>query len=212
MRSRKILKTLITFYCFIIGHIVLGHNPDVSNVILSKTETGQIVLQINSSLTAFQQEINYINGEGAYKTPEEFKQLVIKHFNDNFSIIINDSIPLQFTNPKVFLGHDTKFVAQVVDTPESINTITLKNKVFKDIHNNQSIIIFLLDGFPKKRFTLNRDNNNVLNIERKNNQWVTINSKTTANPSNKNFLIYIGIAVALGLISLLVSKRNSVLK
>ncbi|WP_405605060.1 hypothetical protein [Polaribacter sp. Asnod1-A03] len=186
--------------------IAFAHNPDLSNIIISKTDNGQVILQINSSLTAFQQEVNFINGQGVYKSPEDFRNLVIKHFNTSFSMIINGNDTLQFKNPKVFLGHETKLVAEITGLPDSINSIQLKNELFKDIHRNQSVVIFLLDGFPKEKFTLNTDNQQEINIALRNGNWV--NSQKSIIDSNPNYLAFLGSLLVLVLIIYLLVNRK----
>jgi hypothetical protein len=153
------------------SNTLLAHQPDLSNVVISKTANGQVILQINSSLTAFQQEVNFVNGEGFYKSPEEFRNLVIKHFNNSFSIIINKKNTLQFKNPKVFLGHETKLVVEIIGLPETINSIQLKNTLFKDIYHSQSIVIFLLEQFPTQKFSLDVDNKYQINVVLKDGNW-----------------------------------------
>lgn len=166
----------------LMSNVSFAHQPDLSSIIISKTENGKFVLQINSSLTAFQQEVNYINGVGAYKTPEEFRNLVLKHFNTTFSIILNEKDTLTFVNPTVILGHETKIVAEISGMPKNINAIYLKNELFKDIHNNQSVVMFSLEGFPTKiNYELNNDNKHELNIILKDGNWQKVEKFDYAN-------------------------------
>ncbi len=202
----KIIKFFFLLLFMIMSKIAFAHNPDLSNIIISKTDNGQVILQINSSLTAFQQEVNFINGQGVYKSPEDFRNLVIKHFNTSFSMIINGNDTLQFKNPKVFLGHETKLVAEITGLPDSINSIQLKNELFKDIHRNQSVVIFLLDGFPKEKFTLNTDNQQEINIALRNGNWV--NSQKSIIDSNPNYLAFLGSLLVLVLIIYLLVNRK----
>jgi len=164
----------------IFSKFAFAHQPDLSTVIISATDKGQVLLQINSSLTAFQSEIKYINGEGAYQTPEEFQDLVIQHFNENFTIILNEKDTLTFHNPEVFLGHETKIVTEIKGVPKNIERIYLKNGIFKDIHNNQSTVIFYLEGFPQKQnYTLSNDNNQELSLKLKNGEWEDFDNNKT---------------------------------
>lgn len=182
-----------------------AHSPDFSSIIISKTENGQIVLQLNSSLTAFQQEVNYANGEGAYKSPEEFQNLVLDLFNSRFSFIINEKDTLHFKNSKVFLGHETKIVTEIVGLPEEVKVIQLKNEMFKDIHGNQSVAIFLLDGFPKEKFTLHRDNQHEINIILEDDKWVVPTAKSDQAPLK--YLPYL-ITLTIGGLLLLISRKR----
>ena len=189
-----------------IGNLAFAHNPDFSSIIISKTENGQIVLQLNSSLTAFQQEINYVNGEGAYKSPEEFQNLVLDLFNSRFSFIINEKDTLHFKNSKVFLGHETKIVTEIVDLPEDVKVIQLKNEMFKDIHRNRSLAIFLLDGFPKEKFTLHRDNQHEINIILEDGKWVVPIGRS--NHTLMKYLPYLIILIIGGLLLFISRKRE----
>lgn len=207
MHYRKSIRQLFVFSLMFVGNLVCAHNPDLSNVIISKTDNGQIILQINSSLTAFQQEVIYSNGEGAYQSPEDFKNLVLNHFNTTFSIIINEKDTLQFKNPKVFLGHETKLVAEIIGLPETIKSIHLKNELFKDIHNNQSVVIFLLDDFPKEKYTLNNTNMHQIAIELKDGKWKEL--KTENVDFDIKYVPYLAILTLIGLLFYVVRKRKN---
>ncbi|MCL5130279.1 MULTISPECIES: hypothetical protein [unclassified Algibacter] len=200
------MKFSFIIISMLVSHFLFAHQPDLSNVIISKTDNGQIILQINSSLTAFQQEVNYINGEGVYKSPEEFQDLAIAHFKNSFSIVVNDRDTLQLKNPKVFLGHETKLVAEIIGLPDKVNTIDLKNELFKDIYNSQSIIIFLIDEFPKQKFTLNKDNNHEINLESLNGTWQPLKMQSAG--FNSNYLIFLVILLAASLLLYFIRKRK----
>jgi len=186
------------------SYALFAHQPDLSNVIISKTPNNQIILQVNSALTAFQQEVNYINAEGAYKSPEEFQNLVIDHFKNSFYFTVNDKDTLQIKNPKVFLGHETKLVAEIIGLPEKVNIIHLKNELFKDIYNNQSIVIFLLDAFPKQKFTLNNTNNYEINLDSIDGKWHPIKIQS----ADSNYLIYIILLLAFGVLFFFIRRKN----
>ena len=191
----------------LMSNTLFAHQPDLSNIVISRTDNGQVILQVNSSLTAFQQEVNFVNGEGFYKSPEEFRNLVIEHFNSRFSMIINNKDTIQFKNPKVFLGHETKLVTEIIGLPENINTIQLKNTLFKDIYHSQSIVIFLLDQFPTQKFSLGIDNKYQINIAIKDGNWENIIAKKT----NSNFK-YVGyftfLLVILAVFFVLKKRKN----
>ncbi|WP_396633227.1 hypothetical protein [Maribacter sp. R86514] len=171
MLCKKLVLPLFLTVFLLVSNVLFAHNPDFSSIIISKTENGQIVIQLNSSLTAFQQEVNYVNGEGAYASPEEFQDLVLQLFESRFAIVLNENITLQFKNSQVFLGHETKIVSELIGLPEEINHIYLKNELFKDLYNSQSVVVFLLDRFPKEKFTLQRDNQHELNLTLKEGKW-----------------------------------------
>ena len=197
------LKFLL-FSMLWISTTALAHSPDFSSIIISKTENGQIVLQITSSLTAFQQEVNFVNGEGAYTSPEEFQDLVLQLFKSRFSFILNNNDTIKFKNSKVILGHETKIIAKITGITTEITSIHLKNKMFKDLHNSQSVAIFLLDGFPEEKFTLQRDNKYELNIILEDENWIVPTVKSDHTPLK--YLPYL-ITLIIGGILLFISKR-----
>ena len=209
MRYKKyIIKLLSLSILMLVSCNLFAHQPDLSNIIISKTGNGQVILQINSSLTAFQQEVNFLNGPGAYKSPEEFQELVIKHFNTSFSMVVNGENTLQLKNPQVFLGHETKLVAEIIGLPETINAIQLKNELFKDIYHNQSIVIFLLDSFPKTKYTLEPDNNHEINIALENDTWKTIKVENAG--FNFKYTSYFAIILLAGLVLYFVRRRKPI--
>jgi len=179
MKRIFLLKHVSFLLLILLSTVSFAHQPDVSNIVISKTASGQIILQINSSLTAFQQEVNYINGKGVYKSPEHFRNLVVKHFYKTFSMVINKKDTLQFINPKVFLGHETKLVAEITGLPKEVDAIYVKNELFKDIHQSQSSTIFLLDSFPQTKYNLNRDNKYQLNVTLNNGKWISVDKENT---------------------------------
>ncbi len=150
---------------------IYAHQPDLSYSLLSKAENGKYVLQISSSLSAFEEEIIYNYSKDAYKTPKEFKELVKKYFDKNVFLIVNEKDTLKFSNPLVLLGHETKFVVEVENIPDNIKSVYYKNTMFKDMHNNQMSVIMLVDGFPNKEYVLKNGNNQTILLEFENNQW-----------------------------------------
>ena len=192
----------------LMSNTLFAHQPDLSNIVISKTDNGQVILQVNSSLTAFQQEVNFVNGEGFYKSPEEFRNLVIKHFNSRFSMIINKKDTLQFKNPKVFLGHETKLVVEIIGLPETINTIQLKNTLFKDIYHSQSIVIFLLEQFPTQKFSLDVDNKYQINVVLKDGNWENILEEKMT--SNFKYVGYFAILLVILAVFLVLKRKKTV--
>lgn len=148
-----------------------AHQPDLSTVMLYQDEKGRSFLQIYSSLTAFEGEIDYKFAKNAYKTPEEFRALVIKHFKNNFLFVLNTKDTLKFGQPQVILGHETKIVAEVFGFPKNIKEFLIKNQMFMDIPSNQSTIILLQKGLPYEQFTLNNDNQQQINLKLVNGSW-----------------------------------------
>jgi hypothetical protein len=52
-------------------------------VLSKQDDLCKYILQITSSLSAFEGEIDYLYSKGAYKQQEDFIKLVVDHFNKN---------------------------------------------------------------------------------------------------------------------------------
>lgn len=190
----------------LVSKLVFAHQIDLSTVIFSKTPDGKVVVQVTSSLTAFQGEINYLNPKDSYKSPEEFQKLVIDHFYKTFSMVLNEKV--KFINPIVILGHETKIVAEVTGFSKNVNAIKLKSEIFKDINNNQTIVIYALDGFPVgKNFVLNKDNKQEINILLKEGNWEEV--EKTASSFSLKYLLFLSIPLLFGLV-FFINKKNKV--
>jgi hypothetical protein len=165
-------KNLILFGLFFFRLLpCFAHQPDMSTMMLYQDEKGRSFLQIYSSLTAFEGEIDYKFSKNAYKTAEQFKSLVIKHFEKNVFFILNSKDTLRFGQPKVILGHETKLVCEVFGFPKNTSELLIKNAMFKNIPNNQSMVILLQKGLPHEQFTLNNDNQQQINLKLINGSW-----------------------------------------
>ena len=60
------MKYFFIVLMVLLSEIAFAHQSDLSSIVISKTENGKVVLQIISSLTAFQGEINYHNPKNSY--------------------------------------------------------------------------------------------------------------------------------------------------
>ncbi|MBU2997114.1 hypothetical protein KO500_11755 [Cellulophaga baltica] len=208
MLYKKSYFKIVVCALLFVSNSIFAHSPDFSNIIISKTESGQVIMQINTSLTAFQHEINFLNGEGAYKTPDEFKTMALDLFKNNFSIVINEKDTLQFKNSQIFLGHETKIVTELIGMPETVNVIQVQNNIFKDITNNQCVLIFMMDGFPKEKYTLDRDNNDRIDLEFEDGKWVQI-TEDNSGFDYKYILLSIGILFVVFIMFYLIKKRQT---
>ena len=154
-----------------------AHQPDMSTMMLYQDEKGRSFLQIYGALSAFEGAIDYLYSEKSYQTPEQFKQLVLKHFKKNVFFILNSKDTLQFDHPQVILGHETKVVCEVYGFPKNINEVLIKNTLFMDIPNNKSTVIVLQKGLPNEQFTLNNDNQQQIHFQLIDGNWQQVNSK-----------------------------------
>lgn len=141
-----------------------AHQPDVSATMLVEKENNQWILQINASLTAYQHEIKEKYTDTGYSTPEEFKELVIKHLSENLIVLFNNQDTAVLQRATVKLGHETMAAFQVIGVPDSIKSLYVKNSSFKSIHRNQCALVLLKKGFSRKQFVLNDKNAHAVNL------------------------------------------------
>ena len=148
---------------------LFAHSPDLSSMMIYE-QNGKYFLAIKSSLTAFEGEIDYHFNKNAYKTPEEFQQLVSKHFQKNCLLIINNDT-IKFINPTVVLGHETTVFAELLNVPDKFNSLYVRNTVFKDVPNNMCELILTLKGLPQKQYILTNENNQEVKLRVENDNW-----------------------------------------
>jgi hypothetical protein len=153
--------------------MVQAHEPDLSNLMVYE-QNGKQFLTVRSSLLAFEGEIHYLLGKNSYKTPEAFESLVIRHFQNNCFLIANgDTIRLM--NPKVLLGHETAVIAELSNPPKILNSIYVRNDLFRDIPNNMSELIIAIKGLPIKQYILNNSNNHEIWFKVEKGNWEVAN-------------------------------------
>ena len=148
---------------------LFAHSPDLSSMMIYE-QNGKYFLAIKSSLTAFEGEIDYHFNKNSYKTPEEFQQLVSKHFQKNCLLIINNDT-IKFINPTVVLGHETTVFAELLNVPDKFNSLYVRNTVFKDMPNNMCELILTLKGLPQKQYILTNENKQEVNLRVENDNW-----------------------------------------
>lgn len=184
----RYLSLAMLLFCFRAGW---AHQPDLSSLMIYE-QNGKSILLIKSSLTAFEGEIDYLYPKDSYKTPQEFQQLVINHFQKNCTVIINGE-EIKFANPQVILGHETTLVAELVNRPQTIKSIYLKNELFKDISNSVCEVIFTLNGLPQKQFILGSNLYLDAKLTVENGKWLT--EETKNDLPKKTAFILLGIVL-----------------
>lgn len=150
-----------------------AHSPDLSSVMIYE-QNGKLLLLIKGSLTAFEGEVDYHFKKNAYKTPEEFIQLVIKHFGNNCLVVINNDT-IKFIHPQVQLGHETTLFAELKNVPQKIQSFYIKNTLFKDTPNHQSELVITAKGLPQKQFILYYGNHHEVRLSVQNKIWIIDN-------------------------------------
>ena len=187
---------IVWLFIFLFGfRAVQAHNPDLASLMIYE-QNGKSILLLKSSLTAFEGEVDYLFGKNSYKTPEEFNQLVVKHFQENCSVFINGK-PVTLTNVQVQLGHETNLFAELEGIPKSIESVSVSNTVFEDMPNNQCELIVAFPGLSQKQYILNSGNDHEVSLRVTGTAWVV---DTPAEP----FSFAQGLAV--GIPSLLVAS------
>lgn len=176
-------KALFFISLFFFTISVKAHQPDISTTMLVEKENNTWVLQVRASLSAFQHEIKTHFADTPYKTPEEFKEMVLEHLRNNFQIILNGDEQITLKKGFVKLGHETNVVFEVTGIPSDLKNILVKNSSFNDIYKSQSTLVILKKGYSKERFFLNNENNHTLKLETSGHKFINfksdIISKTT---------------------------------
>lgn len=197
---RYILSLCLGFVLF----SAAAHQADISSTVLAEQEDGHWVLQIKSSLTAFEYEIENAFGESAYATPEEFQELVIKHLQEHISINIDQDVKVILENGAVSLGHETNIVFRVKGMPIEFDNIAFTNSSFKNINRNQSALIILKKGLKQNQFVLNNENQHSIQLEVQDMQFEEATSEAAimqASPS-----LFLGVVSLFVLVLLLFFK------
>lgn len=195
------MKNFILFIViFMLSVTMKAHQANASTTMLVEKENGTWVLQISSSLTAFQQEVRTHFSDTPYETPEEFRQMVLQHIKNNLHIIFNDNQEITLSNGIVQLGHETKVVFEVFGIPSGIKSVVVKNTVFEDINRSQSSLILLKEGFKKEHFVLNNTNNHMLALRVDGNEFVEIVENDSSLFSSGLILVFIAVIAALFLV------------
>lgn len=184
---------LIVFVCSSV--ISFAHSLDASTIVLAEQNNNLWILQINASLTAFQQEVRTHFADTPYKTPEEFQEMVLEHIKNNLNITFNGDEQIQLSHGVVILGHETKVVFEVLNIPSNIKSTVITNKVFSDISRNQSTFMIFKNGFTKEHFNLNNDNDHTLALVVNENKFV---EETQQNASLSFSFILIALFGLLG--------------
>jgi hypothetical protein len=201
---KTLKKIIIGILLFFNSVFLFAHQSDLSTVLISQGEKGKCFLQIYSSLTAFESEIDYKYSKNAYKTPDEFRALVIDHFKKNVLFICNEKDTLKFGKPIVLLGHETKLVVEIFGFPEHSKSMCFKNTMFMDIPNNQSSLMIAKKGLSNQLYVLNNENKQQINLVLENGKWESIDSNS--DESLSPFLFW-GSIVVLLLSLVLIMKR-----
>jgi hypothetical protein len=202
------MKSIYLTLLLLFANGAKAHQPNLSNLMIYE-QNGRYFLAIKSSLTAFEGEIDYLFGSNAYKTPEAFQQLVIRHFQNNCLVII-DGDTTRFVNPKVMLGHETTLFAELLNIPEKPNSIHIRNNVFKDMPSNMCEIILSLKGINQKQYILENANRHEVKFKSENNSWMIVENKHSVLTTSYLFIGTGLLVVALIVFTISRKKKTTV--
>lgn len=201
------MKSVYLFLLLLCAKAVQAHEPDLSNLMIYE-QNGKCLLVIKSSLTAFEGEIDYLFGKNAYKSPEAFEQLVIKHFKNSCLVMMNgDTVKL--INPTVLLGHESTLIAELLNAPNKVNSIYIRNRLFKDMPSNMCEIILTLKGLPQKQYILDNANKQEVKLTIENNNWTVVKAVDWSykNPSLVFRLVFLGVVSAAIILAIRKNKK-----
>lgn len=202
------MKSICLTLLLLFANGAQAHQPDLSNLMIYE-QNGRYFLAIKSSLTAFEGEIDYLFGSNAYKTPEAFQQLVIRHFQKNCFVII-DGDTTRFVNPQVMLGHETTLFAEMMNIPDKPNSIHIRNTVFKDMPSNMSEIILAIKGISQKQYILDNANQHEVKLKLENNNWVVVENKNLVSTTSYLFIGSVLLVVAIIVFTISRKKKTMV--
>ena len=202
------------FNCFVVVLLfftisVKAHQTETSTTMLVENENKTWVVQISAALTAFQQEIKMHYSETPYKTPEEFKEMVLEYVKRNLEIKLNDNERITLSEGMVKLGHETKVVFEVFGVPQDLKSVFIKNETFKDIHRNQSVLVILKEGFDKKQFILKEANNHQLKLETDGIKFKEVEEQQISI-SSLNIILILAVLLAIGFLFHSIAERKKI--
>ncbi|PWJ56830.1 hypothetical protein CLV98_110141 [Dyadobacter jejuensis] len=193
------MKYINFLFLLVMGGACFAHQPNLSSLMIYE-QNGKKLLVIKSSLTGFEGEVNYRYHKDAFKTPEEFRQLVIQQLQEFCEVVVNDQ-SIAMKNPQVILGHETTVFAELDNFPDSIQSIYVKNELFVNTPNSLSELILSLKELPQKQVVLSEANQYEVKLKLDNSQWIALEPKlATSNHSNMLVLGAVSIVLIVGLV------------
>lgn len=201
----KTMKSIFLILLFLSVKVVQAHQPDLSNLMIYE-QNGKCFIVIKSSLTAFEGEINHVFGKNAYKSPEEFEQLVIKHFKKNCLVIVNDDT-IKLHNPKVMLGHETTLFVELLEAPKTFKSVYIRNTLFQDMPSNMCEIILTLNGIQPKQYIIDNANKHEVKLVVDNVNWVVVKPKNSTFV-NQDLLLMLMFLLMISVIIIIAVKEK----
>lgn len=178
---------------------VLAHQPELSTTMLVEQTKGKWLLQVRSALTAFQYEVETNYSKGAYRSPEEFQELVLEHLKKNIQLSFNEDskYAIALEGGFVKLGHETNVIFELVGVPQEIKSLSITNNTFDGISRSQSAFIIAKNSFKRKQFILKEDNQHTVKLLVENNQFKQKRIKLDVQSIFSEYVYLINITVLL---------------
>ncbi|MGH1335556.1 MAG: DUF6702 family protein [Aureispira sp.] len=202
------IKYLVWVAFFVQTTAIWAHQPDLSSTVLMEQKDGSWLLQVKAALTAFEYEVETTYGAESYKTPEEFRALVLQHLQNRIILEGNGDIRLLLKDGYVQLGHETNVLFKIEGMPDSLHRIDVRNTSFEDIHHNQSALMILKESFQQQQFVLNNKNQHQAYLQVRNNRFECL--EPAIQTTEMAPLGIIGFCLLVGL-SMLLFYRQKVL-
>ncbi|MDP5078101.1 MAG: hypothetical protein NWQ19_08400 [Nonlabens sp.] len=166
-------------------NVLKAHSPSQAGTLFYQVDDYNWTIQVSSALAAFEYEVHNKYGVDSYKTPEEFNELVIKLVSENIAIRFNNGSLMELSSPVVTLGHETKVLFQVGNTPKSFTSLAFKNSCFKNLYKNQNVLLIVKKDGVKDKFTLESNNDFSVIATLENNKFTALEGTGSNNVSQK---------------------------
>ena len=199
---KKVLKSVLAAVLWLLAVSANAHQPDISSFTLIEHESGQWMLQLNASMTAFQYEVRNAYGEDSYASPEAFNQLLVNHLKKQIAIQVNGE-EVTLRNGLVKLGHATTVAFELSEVPEAVTEVFVQNRGFENIHDSKVIFSIVKEGVERKQFVLNEENNFHLSVSLKEHRVLLAETL----PNDYWIVIPVMVMIA-GLLGLLFFKKR----
>ena len=116
---------------------------------------------------------------------------------------------VKLINPTVLLGHESTLIAELLNAPNKVNSIYIRNRLFKDMPSNMCEIILTLKGLPQKQYILDNANKQEVKLTIENNNWTVVKAVDWSykNPSLVFGLVFFGVLSAAIILAIRKNKK-----
>ncbi len=150
MRIKYLILLVFTLYSL----RSLGHSAMVSTTELRQQDDKTWQISVKAALTAHEFAVTQHFGRGAYKDTSDFKKLLIQHALANLSVQLSDEKSADLIHGRVQLGHESIVTFDLNSLPEELNSLIIRNEMFRQLKGNQNTLTVLFNDSSKQRFML----------------------------------------------------------